>query len=60
MMNFYNRRELMNWQTILDNKVVVGVLIAVFGFLTFLVFGPEVGADLLDLLGLGSGGPTTP
>lgn len=47
----------MNWQTVLDNKVVVGTLVAVFGFIAFLVFGPEVGTDLINLLGLGSGGP---
>ena len=47
----------MNWQTVLDNKVVVGTLVAVFGFIAFVVFGPEVGTDLLNLLGLGSGEP---
>lgn len=50
----------MDLKTLTDNKVVVGILVAVFGFIAFLVFGPEVGTDLLNLLGLGSGGPTTP
>ena len=38
----------MDLKTLTNNKVVVGVLIAVFAFVAYLVFGPEVGLDLLN------------
>lgn len=40
----------MDLKTLTDNKVVVGVLIAVFTFAAYLVFGPEVGSDLVNQL----------
>ena len=53
-MTKHNRREQMDLKLLTDNTVVVvGVLIAVFGFIAYLVFGPEVGSDLINQVGGG-------
>ena len=50
----------MDLKLLTDNKVVVGVLVAVFGFIAYLVFGPEIGSDLINQVGGGTGPVPTP